>query len=152
GSGRPDLAGLTYPRKTGPTARSALAKHQDFRQSHAKTTSIAQSRPGHGMLPVNGHWFVLSGEHPMIELSEVIRDLRAELETAIAAAPEDGLRLELGPVELEVSLGIDKTAGGGAKVRFWVVELGPEASVARSSVQRVKLTLVPRMAPGNAQP
>ncbi len=88
----------------------------------------------------------------MIELSEVIRELRAELETAVAAAPTDGLRLELGPVEIEVSLGVDKSASGGAKVRFWVIEMGPEASVARSSLQRIKLTLVPRLGHAEARP
>lgn len=88
----------------------------------------------------------------MIELSELIRDLRTELEAAVAAAPADGLRLELGPVEVEVSVGVDRSAGAGAKVRFWVVELGPEASVARSSVQRIKLTLTPRLPDGTATP
>lgn len=88
----------------------------------------------------------------MIELSELIRDLRLELETAIATAPADGLRLELGPVEVEVSVGVDRSASAGAKVRFWVVEMGPDASVARSSVQRVKLTLTPRLPDGTATP
>lgn len=92
------------------------------------------------------------GRNRMIELSEVIRELRAELETAMAAAPADGLRLELGPVEIEVSLGVDKSASGGAKVRFWVIEMGPEASVARSSLQRLKLTLVPSLGHAEGRP
>jgi hypothetical protein len=81
----------------------------------------------------------------MIELSEVIRDLRSELEAAVDSAPADGLRFELGPIDLEVSVGLDRSAGASAKIRFWVVDLGPEGSVAQSSTQRVKLTLQPRM-------
>ena len=87
----------------------------------------------------------------MIELSEVIRDLRAELEAAVRAAPADGLRFELGAVELEVAVAVDRAAGGAAKIRFWVVELGPEANLSKSSTQRVKLTLQPRLA-GSSRP
>ncbi|MFE9446483.1 trypco2 family protein [Streptomyces sp. NPDC006602] len=88
----------------------------------------------------------------MVELSELIRELRAELGAAVAAAPAEGLRFELGPVEIEVSVAVDKRGGSGGKVKFWVLELGSDAAIARNSVQRVKVTLVPQIANSDAQP
>lgn len=55
------------------------------------------------------------------------------------------MRFELGPVELEVSIAVEKSAGGGAKARFWVVELGADGKIASTSTQRIKLTLNPRL-------
>nr|WP_062340187.1 trypco2 family protein [Herbidospora sakaeratensis] len=88
----------------------------------------------------------------MIELHELIRDLRSELMEAMAAAPEEGLQFELGPIELEVSFGVEKSGGGGAKVKFWVVSLESEGKVAATSLQKVTLTLSPRTAGSSAPP
>jgi hypothetical protein len=88
----------------------------------------------------------------MIELFELIRDLRAELSEAIAAAPASGLWFELGPVEIEASISVEKSASGAAKVRFWVVEAGSEAALSSSSLQRVKITLQPRIAGTDSAP
>ncbi|GAA2430923.1 hypothetical protein GCM10010191_50720 [Actinomadura vinacea] len=82
----------------------------------------------------------------MIELSELIRELRTELGAAVAAAPAEGLRFELGPVEIEVSVAVDKRGGGSGKVKFWVVELGADTAIAQNSLQRVTVTLVPQIA------
>jgi hypothetical protein len=87
----------------------------------------------------------------VIELSEMISELRRELDQAIDAGAGERLRFELGPVEVEVTVGLDSKGTAGAKVRFWVVELGGDAEVARSSLQRIKLTLQPRLA-GSAGP
>ena len=87
----------------------------------------------------------------MIELSELIRDLRSELSAAMSLAPDEGLQFELGPIELEVSVGVDKSAGANAKVRFWVVDLESNGRLATTSLQRIKLSLTPRTA-GSAAP
>ena len=63
-----------------------------------------------------------------------------------------GFLFELGPVEVEVTVGLDSKGTAGAKVRFWVVELSGEGEVAQSSLQRIKLTLQPRMAGTMARP
>jgi Trypsin-co-occurring domain 2 len=88
----------------------------------------------------------------VIELASVIRDLREELEEAIVAGADAALRFELGPVELEVSVAVQRGGGTGAKVRFWVVELGADARIDATSVQKMKLTLTPRLAETGATP
>ncbi|GAA2139335.1 trypco2 family protein [Actinomadura napierensis] len=87
----------------------------------------------------------------MIELRELIRDLRSELNEAMRDAPGEGLQFELGPIELEVSVGVEKAGEAKAKVRFWVVDLETDGRLASTSLQRIKLSLTPRKA-GSAAP
>jgi hypothetical protein len=88
----------------------------------------------------------------VIELAEVVRELRRELAAAMEAGRDEELRFELGPIELEVSVGVERTGGASGKVRFWVVELGGDAASTRSSTQRVMLTLQPRVTGSDAAP
>lgn len=67
----------------------------------------------------------------MIELSDVIGELRRELQQAMYTGEGEPLRFELGPVELEATVAVEKGGGGGAKVRFWVIELGGTPRPAR---------------------
>jgi NTP-dependent ternary system trypsin peptidase co-occuring protein len=87
----------------------------------------------------------------VIELAEVIRQLRTELDAARASAEDSQLRFELGPIELEVTVGLQKEGGGSAKVRFWVIELGGDAKATGSSTQRIKLTLQPTLSGASAE-
>jgi hypothetical protein len=84
----------------------------------------------------------------MIELAEVIGELRRELQQAMHAGEGEPLRFELGPVELEATVAVEKGGSGGAKVRFWVLELGGDAKASQTSTQRIKLALQPRLASG----
>jgi Trypsin-co-occurring domain 2 len=59
-----------------------------------------------------------------IELAQVINQLCEELQTAQRAGEGEDLRFELGPVELELTVAVDRQGGPEAKVRFWVIELG----------------------------
>jgi hypothetical protein len=79
-----------------------------------------------------------------LALTEVIAQLRAELAEAMRAGEDEQLRFELGPVELELTVGVDKEAKPGAKAKFWVLEMGTEARFSTTSTQRIKLTLDPR--------
>ena len=88
----------------------------------------------------------------VIELAEVIRGLREELERAIVAGKGEALRFELGPIELEVSVAIEASAQAGAKVRFWVVEVGAQGNAGRTSTQRIKLVLSPRLGENGPTP
>ncbi|HEY1627778.1 MAG TPA: trypco2 family protein [Streptosporangiaceae bacterium] len=82
----------------------------------------------------------------MIELARLIKDLRHELDDATAAAKGQALRLELGPIDLELALRVDSDVQAGAKVRFWVVEVGADGSVGSGSTTKVRLRLNPRLA------
>jgi hypothetical protein len=88
----------------------------------------------------------------MLELAKVIKDLRAELESAMVAADGEALLFELGPIELTVSVAIEAGGQAGAKVRFYVVEFGTQANADHTSTQQIKLTLSPRVGPDGASP
>jgi hypothetical protein len=91
-------------------------------------------------------WAPPGTEHAaVVELSELIRELRVELQRAMAAGAEEQLRFELGPVELELTVAVSKEAGAGAKVQVWVVELGADGKASRVDTQRMKLTLLPKV-------
>jgi Trypsin-co-occurring domain 2 len=79
-----------------------------------------------------------------VELAELIGQLRAELTEAMRTGEGSDLRFELGPVELELTVAVDKEAKPGAKVRFWVVEVGADMKATSSTTQRIKLKLDPR--------
>ena len=79
-----------------------------------------------------------------LELASVVRQLRTELNEAMADAEGERLRFELGPVELSLTVTVGREAAPGAKIRFWVVEAGADAKVSREAVQDIKLVLTPR--------
>lgn len=74
-------------------------------------------------------------------LAETIAALRAELAQAVEAASDADIRFQVGQVQLEFHVGVTRQGGGSAGVRFWVVELGGDASYAREEVQTVTVTL-----------
>lgn len=88
----------------------------------------------------------------MLELAEVIRALREELEYAMEASAEEALRFELGPVDVEMSVAVEAGASAEIKPRFVVISVGAHGSVDRTSIQRIKLTLTPRVGPAGRTP
>ena len=78
-----------------------------------------------------------------VELASVVRQLRAELNEALADAQWERLRFELGPSGDVVEGDGGPEASPGAKVRFWVIEAGADAKLSRESVQEIKLVLTP---------
>jgi hypothetical protein len=79
-----------------------------------------------------------------LELASVVRQLRTELNEAMADAEGERLRFELGPVELSLHVTVGQEAAAGAKIRFWVVEAGADAKISQETVQDIKLVLTPR--------
>lgn len=91
----------------------------------------------------------------MIELAEVLSELRAELDRARLEAEGSALRFGLGPVELEVTVALGREGKAGGKVKFWVAEVNAEGKLSSASTQRIKLTLNPTLNTGggaDAQP
>jgi len=87
----------------------------------------------------------------VIELAELIEELRRELTAARTAAQGEDLYFEVGPVELEAAVAVERSATAGGKIRFWVVESGAEGRLADSVTHRVKLTLDPRTRSGGGR-
>ncbi|WP_433384584.1 trypco2 family protein [Actinoplanes sp. CA-142083] len=84
----------------------------------------------------------------MIELAAVVQELRTELYKAIDAGDGERLSFELGPIELEVSVGLEQTDTAGGKIRFWVVDLNGSLSDKSITTQKLKLTLTPSLEVG----
>ncbi|HEY9373323.1 trypco2 family protein [Streptomyces sp.] len=80
----------------------------------------------------------------MLELADMIRELRSELIAATTEGSDRAVRFELGPVEIEATVAVSREAGGGGKVKFWVVEAGADGKYGQAATQRITLTLHPK--------
>ena len=83
------------------------------------------------------------GEIVALQLAEVVANLREELLEAMRAGAGQPLRFELGTVEMELTVAVEKEAKPGAKVKFWVLELGAETRLASADTQKIKIKLEP---------
>lgn len=88
----------------------------------------------------------------MIELAEMIAQLRGELAAAMAAAEDEELRFELGPVQLEAEFAVQRSAGADGRIRFWVVEAGASGQQTHATTHRVTLSLEPRVRGSDRRP
>ncbi|MEI5523614.1 trypco2 family protein [Streptomyces brasiliscabiei] len=80
----------------------------------------------------------------MIELSDMIRELRQQLSSALADGADEMIRFEVGPVEIEATVAVSREAGADAKVRLWVVDAGANGKYAQAHTQRITVTLTPQ--------
>jgi hypothetical protein len=85
----------------------------------------------------------------VIELAEMIRELRRQLTAALVDGEGQLVRFELGPVEVEASVAVTREVGGDAKVRLWVVDAGANGKYAHAETQRITLTLAPKEVPAD---
>ncbi|MEU5532307.1 trypco2 family protein [Streptomyces sp. NPDC020362] len=81
----------------------------------------------------------------MIELAAMVRELKEQLNDAMAETGTGPLRFELGSVEIEATVAVDRTGGAGGKVKFWVVEANGDASLTDSRTHRITITLQPTL-------
>jgi len=75
-----------------------------------------------------------------MELAEAVAALQAELAQAVAAGREAEFAFPVTGVQLEFHVGITKTGGARAGVRFEVVELG-SGGYAQEQIHTVTVTL-----------
>ncbi|GAA1940583.1 trypco2 family protein [Kitasatospora viridis] len=87
----------------------------------------------------------------MIELAEMIAALRGELNAAIAGGDGQAVRFELGPVEIETTVAVEKAAGANGKVRFWIAEAGADGKSTHTRTQKITLTLQPTLVSGDTR-
>jgi hypothetical protein len=78
-----------------------------------------------------------------IGLRETIEALRDELSAAMASGKDAEIQFPVGEVQLEVNVGVTRTAEAKGGVRFWIVELGGGGSRASESLQKVTVRLEP---------
>jgi NTP-dependent ternary system trypsin peptidase co-occuring protein len=76
-------------------------------------------------------------------LAEAIQGIRVDLQEAMAAGVNEPLRFDVGPVELEFTITVQRDAGAKAGVKIWVVEIGGSGGMSHDTVQRIKVTLNP---------
>ncbi|MFE1880248.1 trypco2 family protein [Streptomyces diastatochromogenes] len=88
----------------------------------------------------------------MIELSDMIRELRGQLTSAVADGDGQLVRFELGPVEVEATVAVTREAGADTKVKLWVVDAGANGKYAQAQTQRIKVTLTPKAVPADGSP
>jgi hypothetical protein len=86
-----------------------------------------------------------------IDLVEVVRHLRGQLQLAMQAGADEELRFEVEDLELELQVAVtrsaDAEAGADAKMKFLVFEIGGGGKVTGSlgseRIQKLKLRLKP---------
>ncbi|AYG80731.1 hypothetical protein DWB77_02869 [Streptomyces hundungensis] len=78
-----------------------------------------------------------------VELADMIAQLRSELSRAMADGEGQGLRFQAEKLDLELTVGVERSREPGAKVRFWVFDVHHSARTAQSVTQRIMLTLRP---------
>ena len=83
-----------------------------------------------------------------ITLSEAIQNLRSELLVAMQRDSGDQLRFQLGPVEMELQVGVTREASAKGGLKWWLIEAGGEAKSGSSSTHKIKLVLDPIGADG----
>jgi hypothetical protein len=80
----------------------------------------------------------------VIELSDLIRGLRQEFVAALAEGDGEPVRFELGAVELEMTVAVNREAGGNGKIRFLVVDADGSGKYSHSQTQRITVSLQPK--------
>jgi hypothetical protein len=78
-----------------------------------------------------------------IGLRETLNALRVELSESILASVGEQVRFEVGEIELEFQVTVEKTSEGKGGIKFWVMELGGGAAEKNATVHRVKIPLKP---------
>lgn len=81
-----------------------------------------------------------------ILLSDLIEDLRNELQEAASKGTGQDLVFEVEKAELEARVVVSKTGKADAKVQFWVVSAGGGYEQKGEQTHTVKLTLLPKSA------
>ncbi|MFJ2262727.1 trypco2 family protein [Streptomyces sp. NPDC087844] len=76
-----------------------------------------------------------------IELADAVQVVRDQLILAASRATGQDVAFEVGDIELEFNVELQKQKQGGAKVKAWVFEAGVDAGGSRTRTHRVAVTL-----------
>lgn len=78
-----------------------------------------------------------------VRLASMIMMLRKELSAARGQAKGADIAFTVGPIELDLEIGVTKEGEADAGIRFWVISLGAKGSYEKAQIQHLKLTLTP---------
>jgi Trypsin-co-occurring domain 2 len=78
-----------------------------------------------------------------IELADMIFRLRSELSRAMWAGQNADLRFKAESVELELTVGLEKSTDPKIAVRFWVLDMSAGKQVTSTVTQKITLKLRP---------
>jgi len=87
-----------------------------------------------------------------IPVAEAIEALRSELETALAEGEGRSLRFEASSIELTLQAAVTTSGGGRAGIRWWLLDVGAEASRESATTQTITMTLVPKVIDADGRP
>src|SRR5215469_13806178 len=82
-------------------------------------------------------------EQPWATLAEAIEGIRTEISDAMTAGKDENVRFDVGPVELEFSVEVQRELSAHAGVKVWVVDIGGAGGRSGASSHRVKIILNP---------
>lgn len=77
-------------------------------------------------------------------LADAVKGIRAELDAAMAEGVGNNVQFEVGPVELEFAVDIQKDAKADFGVRVWVLSLAAKGGAGQDSTNRIKVVLNPK--------
>ncbi|MFI5669963.1 trypco2 family protein [Streptomyces sp. NPDC051704] len=76
-------------------------------------------------------------------MADMIAQLRRELSRAMSDGEGSDLKFKAERVELELTVGVERSTEPGVKVRFWVFDAGASAKRSSTVTQKLTLTLQP---------
>ena len=86
-----------------------------------------------------------------IELSQMIVDLRRELQQAQQLGAAEDLKFRVGDIDIELQVTTTKEAGAKTGVKFWVCEAGAEGKMASQAIHKLRLKLTPIVGKGKGE-
>jgi len=79
-----------------------------------------------------------------VGLADAVKGIRAELNAAMAEGVGKDVQFDVGPVELEFAVDVQKDAKADFGVRIHVISLGVRGGVSQDSTNRIKVVLNPK--------
>ena len=81
-------------------------------------------------------------------LKETLEALRIEISESILDSDGKEIRFEMGEIELEIQVVVEKSKEGKGGVKFWVVEMGGVARNIDAITHKIKISLNPKWQDG----
>ncbi len=84
-----------------------------------------------------------------IPLSEMLAELRSELEQAKLKGEDSELKFQIEDIEIELQVGTTEGSSSGGGIKLWVFNADATVNASEAKTQKLKLNLKPIHAPDN---